>query len=503
MCYSQPTRGFSYMDEDSIDPEVKCSICTDPFIDPVVISSCKHIFCRSGIETVLNDKPACPLCRHEPITLNELQSTDHTIQNYLNQLLVKCDTCDEINIPRNLFEEHIKKICPKVQMTCSAVDLKCGWTGLRDQLGEHIAHCTFELMRPILGQLPVMAEQMERIQNDNQELRLQVNGLVHRCKQLEMKINGSCMIPLRTAEIDINAKWTANGLTVVGGNERGNRPNQLFHPQGLYLSDEETLYVADFYNHRIVEWKLGEKYGKVVAGGNGQGNRNDQLNCPTDVIVDKENNHLIICDRENRRVVRWSLQDSTSGETTISDISCNCLTIDDNKSLYITDIDKHEVRRWRLGETQGVVVAGGNGSGNRLDQLNYPTFVFVDRDHSVYVSDYYNHRVMKWTENAKEGIVVAGGQDAGSSLRQSHFPGGVIVDQWGTVYVADSESHRVMRWQKGAMEGKIVAGGNDRGAQPNQFNRPSGILFDKHGNLFVSDHGNHRVQKFEIATTYS
>ncbi|CAF1108756.1 unnamed protein product [Rotaria sp. Silwood1] len=388
-------------------------------------------------------------------------------------------------------------------MTCSAADLKCGWTGLRNQLDEHIAHCTFELMRPILGQLPIMAEQMERIQNDNHEFQLQVNGLVHRCKQLEMKINGSCMIPLRAAEFDINAKWTTNGLTLIGGHGRGNGLNQLSHPQGLYLNDEQTFYVADFSNHRIVAWKLGETNETVVAGGNGVGNRDDQLNYPTDVIVDKENDCLIICDRENRRVVRWSLRDSTSGETIISDISCNCLTIDDNKSFYITDIGNHEVRRWRLGETQGVVVAGGNGPGNRLDQLNYPTFVFVDRDHSVYVSDYYNHRVVKWTENAKEGIVVAGGQGEGSSLKQSHYPGGVIVDQWGTVYVADSESHRVMRWQKGATEGKIVAGGNGRGAQPNQLNRPAGLLFDKYGNLFVADHGNHRVQKSEIVTSCS
>ncbi|CAF1201427.1 unnamed protein product [Rotaria sordida] len=491
------------MDEDSIDAEVKCSICTEAFIDPVVISSCKHIFCRSGIETVLQDKPVCPLCRHEPITLNELQLADHTMVDYLNQLLVKCDTCDEKDIQRNLFDEHIKKLCPKVQMTCSAADLKCGWTGLRDQLDEHVAHCTFELMRPILGQLPVMTEEMKRIQNDNQELQLQVNGLVHRCKQLERKINGSCMIPLRTAEIDINAKWTINGLTLAGSNEGGNRFNQLCHPQGLYLNDEQTLYIADFFNHRIIEWKLGETNGKVVAGGNGPGNNNNQLNYPTDVIVDKENDCLFICDRENRRVVRWSLQDSASGETIISNISCNCLTIDDNKFLYITDIDNHEVRRWRLGDTQGVVVAGGNGQGDRVDQLNYPTFVFVDCDHSVYVSDYSNHRVMQWTENAKEGIVVAGGQGEGNSLRHSYYPGGVIVDQWGTVYVADSESHRVMRWQKGATEGKIIAGENGRGIQSNQLNRPSGLLFDKHGNLFVSDYGNNRIQKFEILTKYS
>ena len=78
-------------------------------------------------------------------------------------------------------------------------------------------------------------------------------------------------------------------------------------------------------------------------------------------------------------------------------------------SMSLID-EKHEVRRYRRGESQGTVVAGGNGNGNRLNQLSYPQYVFVDRDHSVYVSDYGNNRVMKWMEGAKEGIVVAGGQ---------------------------------------------------------------------------------------------
>ena len=107
-------------------------------------------------------------------------------------------------------------------------------------------------------------------------------------------------------------------------------------------------------------------------------------------------------------------------------------------SLYVTDDGKAEVRRYRRGESQGTVVAGGNGSGNSLDQLSYPEYVFVDRDHSVYVSDVGNHRVMKWVEGEKQGIVVAGGQGEGNGLTQLSYPRGVVVDQLGTVYVADA-----------------------------------------------------------------
>ncbi|CAF3126294.1 unnamed protein product [Rotaria sp. Silwood2] len=71
-----------------------------------------------------------------------------------------------------------------------------------------------------------------------------------------------------------------------------------------------------------------------------------------------------------------------------------------------------------MDESQGKVVAGGNGRGNRLDQLDHPRYVFVDRDHSVYVSYCSNHRVIKWMESAEQGLVVAGGQGEGNNLTQ-------------------------------------------------------------------------------------
>ncbi|CAF4649772.1 unnamed protein product, partial [Rotaria magnacalcarata] len=93
--------------------------------------------------------------------------------------------------------------------------------------------------------------------------------------------------------------------------------------------------------------------------------------------------------------------------------------------LYVSDYAKHEVRRYQSGDNIGTLVAGGNGNGGGLNQLNVPEYLFVDRDHSVYVSDNYNHRVMKWVEGAKEGIAVAGGQGVGSALTQLTYPQGL------------------------------------------------------------------------------
>ncbi|CAF3827231.1 unnamed protein product [Rotaria sp. Silwood1] len=260
-------------------------------------------------------------------------------------------------------------------------------------------------------------------------------------------------VPLRSTLLNSNSIWKKNGITVAGGNGAGASTNQLNVPHGLFVDDDQTLYIAEYGNSRIVEWKSGATNGRVIVGGNGSGSRLDQISNPGDVIVDKVRDCLFIGDSGNNRVLRWSLRGENTGEIITNDESrSGSLTMDEQGYLYVTDAHRQLVKRWGVGENQGVVVAGGNGVGDQLNQFNIPTKVFVDRDLSVYVSDGNNDRVMKWVKGANKGIVVAGGRGKGSSLSQLNYPEGVVVDQLGTVYVADRGNHRIMRWRKGAQE---------------------------------------------------
>ncbi|CAF3765586.1 unnamed protein product [Rotaria sp. Silwood1] len=306
--------------------------------------------------------------------------------------------------------------------------------------------------------------------------------------------------PLRAPAIDIhpNATWRPDGITVAGGNGKGNELNQLDNPHGLYVDDDQTIYIADYLNHRIVAWKYGATSGQVVAGGNGQGNGTNQLDRPHDVIVDKERDSLIISDAGNYRVVRWPRRNGASGETIISHIDCMGLTLDQTGSLYVSDFAEGKVLRYRIGDFGGTMVAGSVGIGHCIDQLYNPCYVFVDQDRSVYVSDSGNYRVMKWEEGAKEGIVVESGPEQINDFSKMHDRTGVVVDQLNTVYVADYYNHRIIRWPKGATQGSIIAGGNGRGKGSNQLFFPQGLSFDRYGNLYVADQGNFRVQKFNI-----
>ncbi|CAF4416020.1 unnamed protein product, partial [Adineta steineri] len=64
------------------------------------------------------------------------------------------------------------------------------------------------------------------------------------------------------------------------------------------------IYVADWFNHRIMRWREGDTRGSIVVGGNGEGSASNQLNVPTRLAFDNEEN-LYVVDQNNRRVQKF------------------------------------------------------------------------------------------------------------------------------------------------------------------------------------------------------
>ncbi len=68
----------------------------------------------------------------------------------------------------------------------------------------------------------------------------------------------------------LQAQFDPKGITVAGGNGYGAAPNQLAHPQAIFVSKRGVVYVVDNENHRVMLWRPDSTAGRVVAGGNGQ-----------------------------------------------------------------------------------------------------------------------------------------------------------------------------------------------------------------------------------------
>ncbi|CAF4214896.1 unnamed protein product, partial [Adineta steineri] len=241
-------------------------------------------------------------------------------------------------------------------------------------------------------------EQIKQIQKENEFNEINLNYLKNQLMKMNQELNNPSNMSIdQDSQSFINEisiislekpklnKWKQNAITVVGGNGQGQKLNQLNHPNGIFIDKNKNIFIADSYNHRIIEWKYNESKGQIIAGRNKQENRMDQLNYPKDVIVDQQNHLIIIADSGNRRVIQLLNQKQ---QILIDNIDCHGLAMDQIGFLHISDYKKNEVKRWKMGEynNEGIVVAGGNGQGDQLNQLNYPTFIFIDEEQSVYVS---------------------------------------------------------------------------------------------------------------------
>lgn len=128
---------YTYINEDEIDIELKCMICYQPFQSPVNCINCGQTFCQECIDNwCKQQQPSCPTCRENGYLF--IPVVTRIVLNQLNRLLVQCSLCQQKNIERNYFLDHINYVCPKQMISCKN---KCHWKGLREDFEEHFIKC--------------------------------------------------------------------------------------------------------------------------------------------------------------------------------------------------------------------------------------------------------------------------------------------------------------------------------------------------------------------------
>ena len=130
-------------------------------------------------------------------------------------------------------------------------------------------------------------------------------------KYFLQSVSGSLNIPL-------NSKWTVDGDTVAGSaaGTSGADASSLHSNQGMQIVDNNTLYIADTGNHRVVVIQPGSTSATVIYG-SGPGSADNELDSPTDVFVTSA--FVYILDTNNNRVQRWSRDGSNV--TTVAGIN--------------------------------------------------------------------------------------------------------------------------------------------------------------------------------------
>ena len=141
-------------------------------------------------------------------------------------------------------------------------------------------------------------------------------------------------------------------ILVAGKNIAGPASDELNHPNGIFVTDDFDLYVADYTNNRIQRFRLGQSNATTVAGGT---SGTISLNGPVGVTLDVDG-YLFIVDAYNHRVVAQGPSgfrciaacSGSSGSTPTTLSEPRTLAFDSHGNLYVADMSNNRIQKFIL-----------------------------------------------------------------------------------------------------------------------------------------------------------
>ncbi|MFZ5628461.1 MAG: hypothetical protein ACOY5B_04985 [Spirochaetota bacterium] len=321
-----------------------------------------------------------------------------------------------------------------------------------------------------------------------------------------------------TKNLQLTGTVTSFAGTGATGSLDGARNSATFSsPYGI-TSDGQNLYITDSLNHRIRKINISSGAVTTIAGsvsgfydGIGSGGL---FNTPIGITTD--NKSLFVADYGNHRIRRVNI--ATLTVTTLAGSVAgyadgwgtgalfnypNGITTD-GKYLYVVDQNNHRIRKIDI-ETQEVTTVAGSSAGfsdgtGSAALFDFPTGI-TRRGDFLFVSDGNNNRIRRVAVATRAVSTIAGGTggatDGTGAAAQFSFPFHLTSDN-EFLYLVDQNNHRIRKIgiDTGivttlAGAGASYSDGTGAGAQ---FNLPRGIGTDGKS-LYVIDQNNGRVRK--------
>ncbi|CAF0859705.1 unnamed protein product [Rotaria sordida] len=284
------------------------------------------------------------------------------------------------------------------------------------------------------------------------------------------------------------AAWDGNAITFATSTTVG------ASPFGLFVSTNNTVYVANQANNRVQIWSEGSSVPtrNITSG----------LSYPYSIFVTTNGDIYVDNGHSYNRVDKWALNGTSSTVMYVKD-DCYGLFIDVKNNLYCSMYNIHQVMTKSLNSNSDIwiIAAGTNCWGLTSNTLYNPRGIFVDADLNLYVADCGNDRVQKFPSGEVTGITVAGSTAIGTITL--NCPSGVVLDADGYLFIVDSLQHRIVGSGPNGFR-CIVGCSTVAGSSSSQLSSPSDLKFDSYGNIYVTDKSNNRIQKFVLMlnTTY-
>jgi len=280
-----------------------------------------------------------------------------------------------------------------------------------------------------------------------------------------------------------NTTWNPNGTTLANISIVGSGS------YALYIDNHNTIYTVNPQKNHILIWKNGNINPSTVLYSN--------LSSPLSIFV-TSNGDIYVGDNSSIKHISYS--NSSRLIMQVSSLYMG-LFIDITNSIYCSIDQKHQVFKKWLGDNASVMatVAGNGSAGSASNQLYNPNGIFVDTNFNLYIADWRNNRIQLFRLGQSNGITVAGN----TSLKPTIIlksPSNVILDGNKYLFITDSFNHRIIGSDEYGFRCIVGCTGSE-GSNSNQLSIPRSIAFDSVGNLYVIEFGNNRIQKFLLTSS--
>ena len=320
-----------------------------------------------------------------------------------------------------------------------------------------------------------------------------------------------------------------------------NSAARFLNPQGIAVSTNGDLYVADSGSHTVrrimpfgTNWVVSTIAGYPDASGSKDGVGNSAtFGSAQALTVDPSGNIYVADSATIRRIAlvgtNWvvstiagqaGIYGSTDGAGTNALFQAPAaITVDSAGIIYVADQDT--IRNLTPTSTNWVVstIAGSATNSGTTDGTNgsarfkQPNGIGVDTNGYLYVADSGNDTIRKvipigatnWVVSTLAGRAGAyGSADGVGTNALFGYPAGLALDKAGNVYVADYRNNTI---RKVTSAGAVVtlaglassAGSADGVGDDARFYWPAAVAVDDTGNVYVADTGNNTIRKITSA----
>ena len=190
-------------------------------------------------------------------------------------------------------------------------------------------------------------------------------------------------------------------VKVAFGNGYGSALNQYKTAHDLFVDDDDTIFVLDSFNARVLKWPVDADTAIVIAAGGGDGKGPSQLaSSPSGAaqfFVDRIHDEIYVADTWNYRVQKYDMG-SVNGTTVLSveanGVAYPISVILDGNGDILVGLD-NRILKYKPGSNHPatIIADGPQGSG---PAMNAPTDLRFDRAGNLYTIDFQLGRVLRF-----------------------------------------------------------------------------------------------------------